>query len=84
MHITLQSLKVVKNQILAITDPYQLSDPYQLFESLIATKIMEHLELNLMLHESQFAYMKKTSTEHAVLTMTEEWRKKLDLLPCWM
>ena len=32
-----------------------------------------------MLHEAQFAYRKKTSTEHAVLTMTEEWRKKLDL-----
>ena len=31
-----------------------------------------------MLHRSQFAYRKKTSTEHAVLTMTEEWRKNLD------
>ena len=30
-----------------------------------------------MLHEAQFAYRKKT-LEHAVLTMTEEWRKKLD------
>ena len=56
-----------------------LSPISKLFESLIATKIMEHLELNFMLHESQFAYRKKTSTEHAVLTMTEEWRKKLDL-----
>ena len=26
----------------------------------------------------KFAYRKKTSTEHAVLTMIEEWRKRLD------
>ena len=32
-----------------------------------------------MLHSSQFAYRKKTSTEHAVLTMTEEWVKNMDL-----
>ena len=56
-----------------------LSPISKLFESLISAKIMDYLESNFMLHEAQFAYRKKTSTEHAVLTMTEEWRKKLDL-----
>ena len=51
----------------------------KLFESLIASKILDYLELNNMLHSSQFAYRKKTSIEQAVLTMTEEWRKNMDL-----
>ena len=50
----------------------------KLFESLISTKIMLYLESNSLLHPAQFAYRKKTSTEHAVLTMIEEWRKRLD------
>jgi len=55
-----------------------LSPISKLFESLVSTKIIEYLERNNMLHRSQFAYRKNTSTEHAVLTMTEEWRKNLD------
>ena len=39
---------------------------------------MSYLESNNLLHPSQFAYRKKTSTEHAVLTMVEKWRKRLD------
>ena len=39
---------------------------------------MAYLESNNLLHPSQFAYRKKTSTEHEFLTMIEEWRKMLD------
>ena len=39
---------------------------------------MLYLESNSLLHPAQFAYRKKNSTEHAVLTMIEEWRKRLD------
>ena len=39
---------------------------------------MLYLESNSLLHPAQYVYRKKTSTEHAVLTMIEEWRKRLD------
>ena len=63
------NLSGLKKQILAIIVPFSsYSNHWSLFES---------LEYNKMLHQSQFAYRKKNSTEHAVLTMTEKWQKTL-------
>ena len=39
---------------------------------------MSYLECKNLLHPAQFALRKKISTEQAVLTMIEEWRKRLD------
>ena len=55
-----------------------LSPISKLFESIVSTKIMSYLESEKLLHNAQFAYRKKTSTEHAIITMIEEWRSKLD------
>ena len=74
-----QFQKVVKKSDLGNYRPISILSPIsKLFESLISTKIMSYLESNNMLHSSQFAYRKKISTEHAVIAMIEEWRKRLD------
>jgi hypothetical protein len=50
----------------------------KLFESLISNQIYGYLELNQILHPSQFGFRRKLSCEIALNCMTEDWRGWLD------
>jgi hypothetical protein len=45
---------------------------------MIAEKIHAYLEINNLLHPSQFGFRKSRSCELALNSMTQEWRTSLD------
>jgi len=47
-------------------------------ESIVCNTIDNHLEQNNLLNEKQWGFRKDRSTQLALLSMTEQWRKHLD------
>ena len=50
----------------------------KILEKVISTQLMEYLENNNLLNESQYAYRNKSSTEQALVNVTEQICKSID------
>ena len=50
----------------------------KILEKVISTQLTEYIENNNLLNENQYAYRNTSSTEHALVNVTEQIYKSID------